>query len=159
MKSYKSFIYKEVKKISKQETTSMVALSGIATNSDDPRVKLIITDLLFYNGYKKSPELTKAYEDKYGTWDQLYKSYLLNKRSFANEYKTIRNYELYSNNKESMAKFVKKIQKEFKEERVKDIAKILDVSMNVASAFKRGEINRISHFKVLEQYNTHKSKK
>ena len=47
-------------------------------------------DLLFYNGYKKSPDLTSGSEDEYVNWDNLYKSYLLNKRSFANEYKTIR---------------------------------------------------------------------
>ena len=40
---------------------------------------------------------------------------------------------------------------------MKEIANILDESMNVASAFKRDEINCISHLKILNQYNIYKT--
>ena len=80
--------------------------------------------------------LTRDYEEKHINRDNLYKSYILNKRSFDSKYKTIRNYKFYSNQTKTMVKFVKKIQKEFKQVRMKGIAHILDVSINVDSAFE-----------------------
>ena len=149
MIKFEKFFLNEVTRLSGIQTTSLSKLELIGQLTTESRVKKTISLFLFFKEYKKESKLTKYLKVKYKYWSNLEKAFKTDKNSFNEDFKILKNYELHINLIKKQQQTVMKVYEESQRIRTKDLAGILGVSVNVASAFKRGEVKRISPSKVI----------
>ena len=149
MIKFEKFFLEEVQRLSGVKTTSLSKIEVIGIVTNEARVKNVVSLYLFYKGYIKGT-LTNMLEEKYTNWKKFEKQFKEGDNKLNSDFKILQNYKLHTNLIKKQQELVIKVYERTQNIRTKDLAEILGVSPNVASAFKRGELKRISKTKIID---------
>lgn len=156
MKSFDTFFKETTKYHLETSSSSLTTYAAMIKLINNYRDKEWATLYLFYSNTSKNIGLNndgmlliKPLIEKYKTWSNLEAEFKKNENSLVRDFKPLKSYKLYLKAQEAKEEYLSLILKEVQDMKTSDLAKMLNVSQNVASAFKRGEVNRVSYEKVL----------
>lgn len=157
MKSFDNFFKETTQHHLNTSSSSTSTYAAIISIIDDYRAKEWGSLYLFYLNTHKNIRLNsegialiKDYVSKYKTWANLEGEFNKNTKSLVRDYKPLKNYKMYLLSQEKKKEYIQIFHNKVKDMKTSDLAKMLNVSQNVASAFKRGETNRVSYQKILD---------
>lgn len=156
MKTFETFFKETTKYHLNTKSSSLSTYTEMIKLIDNYRDKEWATLFLFYSFSKLNTRLNtdgksliKVYVDKYKNWSNLEEEFFKNQNSLSRDFKPLKNYQLYLQGEKAKQEYLKIALEKAKSMKTSELAKTLNVSPNIASAFKRGEVNRISYRKVL----------